>query len=311
MAEIATVKPLNFNHKISIEDAKEALKRSGYLLECRVAEVLRSAKYLIETNPLYFDPITNKKREIDLKALNFFEIHSKKEKRVGLVELQLILECINNSQPLTFIKNTSTHDDTLNSYYGLQYKAVSGLPHEMPSPKWDTTSSVAGLVSIAMCSLEDDLDEVYTQYCNFKTKNKPSNEWMAFHDDFQQDCFNALCTVNEQDIQESNAFYEKLSYKNSLNINLHIPILIVQNEIWVVSQDESQDIEIKQVNFVNYIRSTASSPNMDAQGTHIYVVTENFLTTFLKEELGKKIKRIQDYCFEHIAKDKNGNIVQL
>jgi hypothetical protein len=50
---------------ISIEDAVETLKRSGYLLENRVARALDEFATHLRVNVVYSDPDTNQARELD------------------------------------------------------------------------------------------------------------------------------------------------------------------------------------------------------------------------------------------------------
>src|SRR3989442_424591 len=54
---------------ISHADAKDALLRSGYLLESRVEAALRRSDYYVQANASYQDPLTAKSREFDLFAM--------------------------------------------------------------------------------------------------------------------------------------------------------------------------------------------------------------------------------------------------
>lgn len=58
----------NDDDVISIPEAVEALKRSGYLLEDRVDSQLGASDYLTAPSSPYPDPSTSKSRELDIRA---------------------------------------------------------------------------------------------------------------------------------------------------------------------------------------------------------------------------------------------------
>jgi hypothetical protein len=53
---------------IKKKEIKNALQRSGYLMECRVADWLSSNSYEVYSNVSFPDPFTDKTREIDILA---------------------------------------------------------------------------------------------------------------------------------------------------------------------------------------------------------------------------------------------------
>jgi hypothetical protein len=48
---------------ITIEEMKDALKRSGYLIEQRVEKIFAEYGYYVQTNPAFCDLLTGKSRE--------------------------------------------------------------------------------------------------------------------------------------------------------------------------------------------------------------------------------------------------------
>jgi hypothetical protein len=54
---------------ISKDEIADALRRSGYLIEYRIEDVLRGQGYHVSANTTYPDPITRKPRELDLSAI--------------------------------------------------------------------------------------------------------------------------------------------------------------------------------------------------------------------------------------------------
>jgi hypothetical protein len=86
--------------KINSEQVRKALLRSGYLLEARLETIIRKTSYLVETNISYPDPSTQKSRELDLFAYRGYSIG---ENTTGALLVKLLIECVNNPQPLAFI----------------------------------------------------------------------------------------------------------------------------------------------------------------------------------------------------------------
>ena len=84
---------------ISNQEIEGALRRSGYLIEYRVEEVLRTACYQVSANSSYPDPVTLKAREFDISATGYTNIRSHKDMLFSI----LLIECVNNSYPMAFI----------------------------------------------------------------------------------------------------------------------------------------------------------------------------------------------------------------
>jgi len=57
--------------EISEAEMKQALARSGYLLEARVEDLLARRGYLVDANIGYPDPLEGKIRELDARAMTF------------------------------------------------------------------------------------------------------------------------------------------------------------------------------------------------------------------------------------------------
>ena len=50
------------NEKITIEEAKKSLLKSGYLLENRLEKILTAHKFIVTSNFIYPDPFEDKSR---------------------------------------------------------------------------------------------------------------------------------------------------------------------------------------------------------------------------------------------------------
>ena len=95
--------------RIATKQMKEAIQRSGYLLEQRVEPIIRQAFGYVETNPVFRDPDTGKSREIDIRAMAGVQVYRKEE---GFIFPMLLCECENNSQPTVFFTSESTASST-------------------------------------------------------------------------------------------------------------------------------------------------------------------------------------------------------
>src|SRR5690348_2889546 len=85
---------------INLAEAKDALIRSGYLLESRVEAVLRDFPYYVQANASYSDPETGKSREYDLYAMG---AHKAGPAETDYQFTVLLIECVNNPQPLVLL----------------------------------------------------------------------------------------------------------------------------------------------------------------------------------------------------------------
>ena len=84
---------------ISIEDVRECLERSGYLMESRLVRSLCDANFFVEPNVAHKDPRTGKSREIDLIAEDGGRAFHPKT----CVKTQLIVEAVNNRLPVVLL----------------------------------------------------------------------------------------------------------------------------------------------------------------------------------------------------------------
>jgi hypothetical protein len=90
--------------KINQSELRDALLRSGYLLESRLQRVLTRRNYYVSPNVPYLDSKTQKTRELDLRAM---KLRSFGTQYAGRLYPTLLIECINNPQPVAFIEQDS------------------------------------------------------------------------------------------------------------------------------------------------------------------------------------------------------------
>jgi hypothetical protein len=93
-----------FSSGPTVEDIKDALSRTGFLLEHRVAQTLRRPPHWnADISQAYPDPETGKSREIDVFA-SIVRYVSRKPEELAITA-RLIIECKNNSAPFVLIGN--------------------------------------------------------------------------------------------------------------------------------------------------------------------------------------------------------------
>lgn len=270
--------------KISLDDARDALLRSGYLIEHRLEATLRAKDYYVEANEAYPDPDSGKSRELDIYAMNAV--------RAGRGDYDfifgvLLIECVNNSQPLAFITK-----EPLVGFLHHHDIQLAGLPAKVPDKKYPRSWQ----------SLADYLEmdkyhhyckgRVATQYCSFALKKKGPAEWMATHDDNHFDAFRKLGAA--VDHYSRNHFESWTSGgPEYVNIEFYYPMLVVQGSLLEVRQSRTA-LKISETNHVQYRMSTMVGKE---QATYqIDVVTEQFFTKFLSvvdRELQKTRRLLQ------------------
>jgi hypothetical protein len=261
-----------FRHAmITLPEAREALLRSGYLLEHRLEAILRRREWYVQANDAYLEKETNKSRELDIYALRAEQLG--KQMSAGFVWAVLLIECVNNAQPLAFITKAP-------QLAPLHYEEIklAGLPAKVFDPKAKKWVSLTSFL---------DMDEYHhyckgriaTQFCSFSQK-RGGNQWMASHDDLHFDAFRSLVTALEY---HKDKFFECWRFDSRteyVNVEFYYPVLVVQGPIMDVRSVRKR-LELKDVNHIQYRRS--SIWNGEAKEYQIDVVTEKWFPSYLSK----------------------------
>jgi hypothetical protein len=220
-----------YTKKITKKQMKEAIKRSGYLLEQRVEPIIRDWFGYVNTNPVFKDPDTEKSCEIDLYAISASKLFDDEKSFIYPV---LLCECENNPQPIVFFIGSR-----LFSFLTERDIKLSGLPVKFWNEKYKEYVPFANVVKLKnfhhFCT-----GEVSTQYCSFQKKKDKSN-WMALHIDEQHDTFNKLIKAINYHISEHFDnwwFSEKVD--EPVNLQIYYPLLIIQGELFTASLKNNQ-----------------------------------------------------------------------
>jgi hypothetical protein len=269
---------------ITIPDAKEALLRSGYLLEHRLEAALRRRGWYVKANEAYLDKETSKSRELDIYSMAFKRLGRRKHS--GFVWAILLIECVNNEQPMAFITKKP-------HFAPLHYEEIklAGLPVKIldhKSKKWLALPSYLNMDEYHhYCK-----GRIATQFCSF-TQKRGSAQWMASHADLHFDAFRTLATALEYTTEkffQSWDFDPRMEY---VNVEFYYPVLVVQGSIIEV-RPARKSLALREVNRAQYRRS--SIWNGQEKDYQIDVVTEKWFSRYLtmvEKELDQTADRMR------------------
>jgi hypothetical protein len=246
--------------KISIKQTKEALLRSGYLLEHRLETILRTRGYYVEANEAYPDPDTGKSRELDVYAMSALKAGPEELDYIFAV---LLVECINNSQPIAFITK-----EPLLGFLHHQDIWVAGIP-----VKFLTADGGRSWQSIADYLAMDKYHHyckgrVATQYCSFVQKKKQPIEWMATHEDIHFDAFRKLAAAVDY---YSNKLFEDWRFggRERVSVEFYYPVLVLQGDLLDIRPTKGA-LKVVKTDHIQYRMSALD------------VVTERFFRKYLR-----------------------------
>ncbi|MGD0460961.1 MAG: hypothetical protein ABSB74_00590 [Tepidisphaeraceae bacterium] len=252
--------------QISDDELRNALIRSGYLLETRVARVFQDRSTYVEPSSVYLDPTGEASRELDVFAMDGTEVSN-----IGYIFSVHLVECVNNPQPFALFTYTAAHLE----YFAPQRLHYAGLPIKIHNRKRELPllEFLAGSKGIP---LHYKSGTVATQYCSFKRKAKNDKEWMAFHEDAHFGSIHALCSAVEH---RAKLYYDgfRRGPKEKLNIEFYYPILVLQGPLLTVKQ--TPDFHISPAEHAGLLQTTFFGQR--EQSYQIDVVTEEYLPSLL------------------------------
>jgi hypothetical protein len=257
---------------------KEAIWKSGYLMEQRVTNVLNSAGYKKPvTNPVYFDPDTGKSHEYDVYAFKDIPVY---ETGLHGIFPTLICECKNNHLPYVFF----VQEKELFQPFEDEVR-VSGMPSKIwQHNKFISVQEFTGVESFHhYCKPEVP---VASQYCTFKEAGKSS--WIALHIEEQRGTpeqrgtFPSLIKALEFEIAEDFKLWrmdDKLK-KEFIDLSFYYPVLIFQGDIYAAHIEH--ELNLKKCEHVQLNVEFLSSYEHDIISYHIDVICEEYLPSYLK-----------------------------
>lgn len=162
--------------RVTVDQVRECLERSGYLLESRLVRSLTSHGYFVEPNQVVRDPRTGKAREIDLIAEYY---HYNRDRQKVAVKTYFVVEAINNRFPFVLLtERPYTPSADFENYIKL---ACTPEPNPFID-KFDIYEDKGA-----------DWENLFSQYCVITTK-RGDKELMATHPD---DVYGSLLKLAE------------------------------------------------------------------------------------------------------------------
>jgi hypothetical protein len=268
--------------KISITQAKDALLRSGYLLEVRLQSVLEDHGYYADANAVYLDPITGKSREFDIYALIAYQI----SRDMDFLFQTFIIECVNNPQPLVLL----TKEPQIGFMFHEDIK-LSGLPVKVLVDKsqdsWELIPEFLKMNKyLHFCT-----GRVATQFCSFSYA-KSKKKWIAEHEGSHFESLQKVCDAINYSVDSHFKGWE-FGEEESMDIQFYYPLIVVQGEL-IDARPSKKSVKLKKVDHLVFRRTII-------QGTketnyNIDIVTERFFSEYLslvESEMLKTVSRIK------------------
>jgi hypothetical protein len=251
------------NQIISTELAIDALRRSGYLLETRIARTLDQFASHLSVNVVFADPETGQSRELDAYC---FRAETGNRYEYFSASAHVLIECINNPQPIAFFSNEVT---------------TQAYPVTAARPLWlglDPLEKTIGLEDFHHCFRQS----LANNYCTFVEKK--SREWMATHADEQHREFSTLAMLaqltREKQLQVLEDYSRPQDAVQFCGVDLIYPLLVAEGLLFDVRQNAAGQVQLKSVDHVTYLKRQMW------KGVRRYcpidVITETFLPRLLR-----------------------------
>lgn len=280
------------------KEIKDAILRSGYLLETRIEEFLREEWGFVEANSVYLDSITGKNRELDIYSLR---ADNAGPDEFDFLFTSLLIECINNPYPLICFTK-----EPLMEFLHHEKIRMAGLPTKIleasiPKKKKESDNTEKQDEE-TWIGLADYLGmekyhhyckgKIATQYCSVapkKSKNK--KEWFALHEGSHFESFRKLMDVIEYHIDKHYDDWSFSDEKENLNLTFYYPVLVVQGEL-LEATPTTRTVSIKKSNHLQF--QCSSIRNNREIGYQIDIVQEKYFKKYLEriEEETKKTARL-------------------
>lgn len=266
--------------KVNETEMKEAVWKSGYLLERRVAALLRKEGYKAVANRGFMDQETTKSREYDVYAYKDIEVYGTGS--YGIYPT-LICECKNNAQPIVFFVREEPFEPLIDEV------RVSGIPSKI----WQRNKYIPVQEFTKVASFHHYCKPevpVATQYCTFEMK-KGTSSWMASHGEESYETFRTLTKALEQEIESD---FKNMGQwlvpeeieREFVDLSFYYPVVIFQGDIYAVSigkndLPEKNELALKKCDHIQYNPEFFSFYENEVISYHMDVVSEKYLPSYL------------------------------
>ena len=272
---------------ITVDQMKAALRRSEYLLEQRVRQVIEhDHTHMLDANRIYPNEGNGEVWNPDISASNSWEAGPNPGDIVSDV---LLCQCVKNSQPLVFLSYES--NDVL---VGRDFK-YSGIPTHIMDDR-----NGAEIWGPLLESLKIDPNRHFcpgvpaTQYCSFQTQSM-TKEWKALHLQTHHRAFENLVNSLESQINDHYRYHLVFgSSVEAVSLDFYYPIVVLQGKLLLalVNRDSMKFVESQCIQYRHFSRK-----HQETYSTYsIDVITELHLPTHLnniKAEMRRISSRVR------------------
>lgn len=218
----------------TLKEIRDALERSGYVMESRLVRALVSAGYFVEPNQVICDLRTGKSREIDIVAdpsFNFEPEQVNWDLIYTTVKTTLVIEAVNNRYPIVLL---TERPDSINQKYEdhIKYRCEPN-----PCPFWELLLEILDKRSPKTQGL-------YTQYCVL-SKKRAKDELMASH---SEDTYGSLLKLAEyvENAITPNRKTTPGQASQFWSIDFWKPTLVVSGQLFTAKVGGSGDMELEE-----------------------------------------------------------------
>jgi hypothetical protein len=264
--------------RISDEEALDALKRSGYLLESRVrATIAAREDWRAFLNRPYQDE-TGTSREYDVEASYHVPMPVDRS-----LEITLAIECVNNAQPFVLFQGPDrTHFNAV---------TTAGMPLYLPGP----FRPIQTALSLNVGHHYGEIPHA-TQFCSFAKKKDARNpQWFATHETSHFDSFRTLSQVVQATIEDHYETVRLLIKADVMWLMLVYPLIVLGGELLVASGD-GDELSLTRSDHACFEYATHVKGKV--RQLFVDVVTETHLDAFLArlesehEPLGERVEEL-------------------
>lgn len=257
---------------------KEAILKSGYVLERRLATLLSQSDYKAVTNRGFIDPqnISDKSCEYDVYAFKKIRVYGSGSHEIYPT---LICECKNYTQPIVFfVKEKPTFEPLEDEV------RVSGIPSKIwQRDKYISIQEFTNVESFHhYCRPEVPIS---TQCCTIEiTKDRSS--WKANYSDELYKIFNKLTKALEYEIDEdfknmSQWFVPEETEREFTDLSFHYPVVVFPSYIYA-AYIKDNDLTFEKCEHVQFNPELFSFRDKEVISYHMDVISENYLRSYLK-----------------------------
>lgn len=256
---------------------KEAILRSGYLLERRVATLLGKSGYKAVTNRGFIDRQNNTPCEYDVYACKKISVY-----RTGSHEIYptLVCECKNWTQPIVFFAKERKTFEPLKDEV-----RVSGIPTKIwQRDKYISVQEFTDVESFHhYCKAEVP---IATQCCTIEIK-KDRSSWKANYNEELYNIFIKLTKALEYEITEdfknmAQWFVAEETEDEFTDLSFYYPVVIFPNDIYAAYITEKDDLTFKKCEHVQFNPELFSSHDNEVISYHMDVISEEYLPSYLR-----------------------------